>query len=79
MLIEIPACHPSQERFLSETRRFNCLVAGRRWGKNIVSLHRLAPLAHESAGRVLQSVLQAAGGVMARLQGLAWPRHHPML
>jgi hypothetical protein len=45
MLIEIPACHPSQERFLSETKRFNCLVAGRRWGKNVVALHRLAPLA----------------------------------
>jgi hypothetical protein len=43
--IEIPACHPSQERFLGEAKRFNVLVAGRRFGKNVVALHRLAPLA----------------------------------
>ena len=39
--ITVPALHPGQMSVLRSIRRFNCLVAGRRWGKNVLATHLL--------------------------------------
>jgi hypothetical protein len=39
--IEFPELHAQQRQVLDEMKRYNCLVAGRRWGKNVVASHML--------------------------------------
>ena len=41
MTISLPRPHPGQERILSETKRFNVVACGRRFGKTTLGLHRL--------------------------------------
>jgi Terminase RNaseH-like domain len=43
--IDLPALHASQRKALDECRRFNALCAGRRWGKNVWGITRLAEFA----------------------------------
>lgn len=37
--------HAEQRRIISEAARFNVLCCGRRWGKNILAIDRVAPIA----------------------------------
>ena len=39
--LELPALHPAQQRVMDERRRFNCLMAGRRFGKSTLGRHLL--------------------------------------
>src|SRR5215471_13190323 len=37
--LKLPELHPGQKRVLQESRRFNCLRAGRRFGKSTLGRH----------------------------------------
>jgi hypothetical protein len=39
--IQIPELHPAQRRILDESKRFNVVCAGRRFGKNVLGMDRL--------------------------------------
>ena len=43
--ISLPALHPAQQRIVAEARRFNVICAGRRTGKTLLGVDRLAQIA----------------------------------
>src|SRR5712692_8265372 len=39
--LQLPAPHPAQSRVIQESRRFNAVCCGRRWGKTVLGMDRL--------------------------------------
>jgi hypothetical protein len=40
--LHLPKSHPAQEQVIAESRRFNVVVCGRRWGKTTMGMERIA-------------------------------------
>jgi hypothetical protein len=45
--LNLPAPHPAQAKLILESRRFNVVCCGRRWGKTVLGMDRLIHLALE--------------------------------
>ena len=39
--LKLPRLHPAQERIVRESKRFNVVSCGRRWGKTVLGMDRL--------------------------------------